>query len=209
LAIVKELATLLGGSVKVDTSRRPGSRFTVSLKARVATCIAGPEAGGADAQLMDAPSLDRDTPRPIGSRGCALLVEDNEINADLTSLFLRSAGFSVVVARNGYVCLEHFRTGAFDVVLMDCLMPVMDGFRASREIRAIEADRGATSRPVPIIGVTANTLVGDRAKCLAAGMSDFLGKPYTRNQLYAMLERWVPCTSAPAPPRHGGLPVGS
>ncbi len=96
-----------------------------------------------------------------------------------------------ITAGMGAEALEAVQQGGFDMVLMDCQMPVMDGFAATRAIRAWEADCGAGAR-MPIVALTANALVGDAQLCLDSGMDDHLAKPYTRQQLRNILVRWLP-----------------
>jgi len=103
-------------------------------------------------------------------------------------------GFEVVTAANGAIAVDTVDGQEFNVILMDCQMPVMDGYDATRAIRRIEA---ATARRTPVIAITAYALVGDREKCLAAGMDDFLAKPYTLSELRPKLRRWVRSASQP------------
>ena len=118
-----------------------------------------------------------------------LLVEDNPVNQTIASTLLKRIGCEVDVAQDGAVAVERWRDGNYDLVLMDCQMPVMDGYDATRAIRSIEA---ALARPrTPVVALTANALSGDRELCLAAGMDDHLGKPFTVELLRAMLERWA------------------
>ncbi|MET0209868.1 MAG: response regulator, partial [Burkholderiaceae bacterium] len=128
--------------------------------------------------------------------GRVLLVEDNAINQAVASAMLRKLGLAVTVATNGLDAVRLACTGAFDLVLMDCQMPGMDGFEATRRIRALESGRegGAV---LPIIALTANALAGDREACLAAGMTDYLSKPVTGTKLAQMLERHLPLRAAP------------
>ncbi len=127
-----------------------------------------------------------------GSRGKILLVEDNLVNqAVALGMLQKLQGYDVVVANNGYEALEDYRRGDFDVVLMDCHMPELDGFEATIEIRKRElaANQG---RHIPIIALTANAMAQDRQDCLNAGMDDHLAKPLSRKQLQDMLDRWMP-----------------
>lgn len=126
--------------------------------------------------------------RPRGLPGSrVLLAEDNPINRSLALAHLRRLGCRITVAHDGLEALDAFRREPFDLVLMDCQMPEMDGYAATRAIRAEEPDGCRT----PIIAVTANALPGDRELCLACGMDDFLAKPYKQNQLQALLEQWL------------------
>ncbi len=119
-----------------------------------------------------------------------LLAEDNPVNVEVATAMLDSLGLGVYSARNGAEALAAARTGGYDVVLMDCQMPVMDGFAATAEIRRHEHQSGR-GRTLPIIAITANALQGDREACLAAGMDDYLSKPFTQQELAAVLGRWI------------------
>ena len=126
---------------------------------------------------------------PQSSR--VLLVEDNKINQEVATLMLNGLGLPVGVAENGLQALEklsHSGIG-YDLVLMDCQMPEMDGYQATRCIRAGEA--GEANRELPIIALTANALIGDRERCLEAGMSDFLTKPIDETRLRELLSRYL------------------
>jgi two-component system sensor histidine kinase/response regulator len=119
-----------------------------------------------------------------------LLAEDNPVNVEVATAMLDSLGVEVSCARNGDEALQAVRAGKYDVVLMDCQMPVMDGFAATSEIRRHERENGR-ARSLPIIAITANALQGDRESCLAAGMDDYLSKPFTQQQLAAVMSRWI------------------
>ncbi len=125
-----------------------------------------------------------------------LLAEDSAINAEIATALLDDLGCTVVRAVNGAEAVKCFREGRFDLVLMDCQMPVMDGFEATELIRHIETERSGATSPedggrTPIIALTANSLSGDRERCLAAGMDDHVAKPFKRSQLRATMARWV------------------
>ena len=129
-------------------------------------------------------------------QGNVLIVEDNEINQKVASGMLAALGLQSAVAPNGKVAVDRVRVEKFDLVLMDCQMPVMDGYAATAAIRALPEDR----RTVPILALTANALQGDEAKCLAAGMDGFLTKPLTFQQLATQLCRWLPGAPSQATP---------
>ncbi|CAN7487387.1 response regulator [Massilia sp. LjRoot122] len=119
-----------------------------------------------------------------------LLAEDNPVNVEVAKAMLESLGIEAHCARNGQEALQAVRAGGFDAVLMDCQMPVMDGFAATAAIRRHEREAGR-ARTLPVIAITANALQGDREACLAAGMDDYLSKPFTQQQLAAVIGRWV------------------
>ncbi len=125
-----------------------------------------------------------------------LLVEDNAINQEIALAMLEDTAYQATPADNGRRALALWERYPFDVILMDCQMPEMDGFEATRRLRRMEAQQGRER--TPIIALTANAILGDRELCLDAGMDDYLAKPYTRAALLAVLARWRPASSAPA-----------
>jgi polar amino acid transport system substrate-binding protein len=126
-----------------------------------------------------------------------LLVEDNEINQELALELLTSIGISVEVANNGQEALDLLAQRDYDGVLMDCQMPVMDGFTATREIR-----RQEKFADLPVLAMTANAMAGDREMCLAAGMNDHITKPINVNSMFNTMARWI-TPARPAPERAG------
>ena len=139
----------------------------------------GLEASAADSGFGALPVLNRHV----------LLAEDSDINAEIATALLHDLGCTVVRADDGEEAVQCFGADRFDLVLMDCQMPVMDGFEATGQIRQIEAVRAG--RRTPIIALTANSLSGDRERCLAAGMDDHVAKPFRRAQLRTAMARWV------------------
>ncbi|MFI4947452.1 MAG: response regulator [Alphaproteobacteria bacterium] len=135
-----------------------------------------------------------------------LVVEDNAINWDVATGILKNMGCSVVTAPNGRAAVQLCAQEHFDLILMDCEMPVMNGFDATKRIRAIEnaaAAQGHTDPPhprVPIVALTAHALVDVRERCLEAGMDDFLVKPYDEQQIADLLGRWLAPRAMTAPP---------
>ena len=115
-----------------------------------------------------------------------LLVEDNEINQELARDVLEDVGIVVEVAENGREALERLSQERFDVVLMDCEMPVMDGYAATRALR-----QQPQWRDLPVIAMTANAMAGDREKVLAACMNDYIAKPIDIDEVLATLARWI------------------
>jgi len=118
-----------------------------------------------------------------------LLVEDNPINQAVANAMLASFGVQVQLAGDGREALACMRERNFDLVLMDCQMPVMDGYEATAAIRALDDKRRAAT---PIVALTANSMQGDEQKCRAAGMDGFLAKPYSLAALAAVMQRWLP-----------------
>jgi two-component system, sensor histidine kinase and response regulator len=148
---------------------------------------------------MDAPSSGW-APAAAGAPARAaspkiLVVEDNPVNREVAIGMLESLGCAIDAAENGRLAIEAVGTASYDVVLMDCQMPVMDGLTATAEIRRREHSSGAAR--VPIIALTANAMEGDRERCLAAGMDDFLSKPFSQQQLATLLRRWLAVRTLP------------
>lgn len=147
-------------------------------------------------------------------RARVLIVEDNIVNQKLAVRMVEKLGFQPDVVENGQEALTALETGTYAAILMDCQMPVMDGFEATRQIREHEALLAHRDRPdaqgpahddrcvphLPIIAVTANAMEGDRERCLAAGMDDYLAKPVKLGELRNILHRWI---AADLPPRPG------
>jgi two-component system, sensor histidine kinase and response regulator len=128
-----------------------------------------------------------------GERKRILIVEDNAVNQRVAAALIERVGHSCEIANDGKEAISALRRIPFDLVLMDCQMPVMDGYEASRSIRELESRIGGH---IPIVAMTANAMDGDREKCLEAGMDDYIAKPVTSNELYAKLEHWLEKTQA-------------
>ncbi|AEF22654.1 hybrid sensor histidine kinase/response regulator [Pseudomonas fulva] len=140
--------------------------------------------------LENSPEQSTSTPVPAASDrkpARVLLVEDNPVNQLVAKGMLAKQGLEVVLANNGQQALERLEEGTFELVLMDCNMPVMDGYEASRRIRENPA-----WQHLPVIALTANALSDERERCLAAGMNDYLAKPFRREELLALLDQWLP-----------------
>jgi two-component system, sensor histidine kinase and response regulator len=160
--------------------------------------MAGPSEATVSPEVADVPT-DAAPPR---IRGNLLLAEDNPINQMLGLRILEIEGYRVTAVNNGKEALDAFAQGSFDLILMDCQMPEMDGYEATEKIR--EKERQSNAKRIPIIALTANAMNQDREKCLNAGMDDYLSKPYGRLQIRDILNHWVPQT-APAPARAGDV----
>jgi signal transduction histidine kinase/CheY-like chemotaxis protein len=193
LAIVRRLVDVMKGSIDLTSEAAVGSTFRVSLPVEICKS-ARPAVGPVSGFRPRRTSFDN---RPLA--GTVLLVEDNEFNAMLAKELLSLMGLEVTLAVNGAEACFAFEQQRFDVVLMDCQMPDVDGYEATRRIRCSE--RASSKAAVPIVAVTANALAGDREACLAAGMNDYLAKPYTAAQLRAKLIAWLP-----EPPDHSSTP---
>jgi CheY-like chemotaxis protein/HPt (histidine-containing phosphotransfer) domain-containing protein len=136
-----------------------------------------------------------------------LVAEDNHVNARLATTLLARLGALVDVAADGREAIQAVRRGAYDLVFMDCQMPEIDGFDATRQIRRLEVQAGR--RPMPIVAMTANAMAGDRERCIEAGMDDYLAKPVHREELAAVLAKYVAGATTPArSAASGATPTG-
>lgn len=131
--------------------------------------------------------------RPVTADFTILIVEDNPINQIVASEILEQAEYQVEIASDGQEGVERVLQGGIDLVLMDCQMPVMDGFTATRKIRELESENGvAESEQLPIVALTANALKGDRELCIDAGMNDYVTKPMKPETLFKVMSQFVP-----------------
>ena len=117
-------------------------------------------------------------------------MEDNPVNQMVAQKMLEKIGLKATLANNGVEALQCLDEQSFDLVLMDCQMPEMDGFDATREIRKLELKTSQQKR-LPIIAMTANVMSGDRERCLETGMDDYIGKPVQRDRLATVLRKWL------------------
>jgi len=174
LTIARELVTLMDGTMEVHSRVGEGSTFAFSVPL---------EARSAPAQMLASAAQTRAIPEAISGR--VLVVEDQAVNRAVVVRLLEKLGCSVDSAENGREALAAVAKQEYDLVLMDCQMPEMDGFEATAQIRRNEGSR----RRVPIVAFTASALAGDRERCLAAGMDDYLTKPVRRAQLESLVRR--------------------
>ena len=119
-----------------------------------------------------------------------LLVEDNILNQKVVSFNLKKYNYAVTTVRNGIEAMEAVKNEDFNLILMDIMLPGMNGYEITGEIRKLEKERG-TEKKVPIIAITANTLDNDREKCIQAGMNDYLSKPFTAEQLINKIKMFL------------------
>jgi CheY-like chemotaxis protein len=178
LPISQRLLELMGSELEVESTLGEGSRFSFVLELEVA-------------EATDTSSVR--PPSKTGAKARVLLVEDEEVSRLVELRLLQSLGLEVVAVRNGQEALDAVGASPFDLVVMDCQMPVMDGYEATREIRRREGSEGHT----PIVALTAHALTGDRDRCLAAGMDDFVPKPVGRGTLADVLSSWVEIEDSP------------
>ena len=143
-------------------------------------------------------------PSSVDSSGRILVVEDNLLNQLVAEGIVAKLGYQVNIVANGVQALEALSSTTYSAVLMDCHMPIMDGFEATREIRR-RHDQNST---IPIIAMTAGAMAEDRVRCLAAGMDDYVSKPIDLQAMGELLRKWVRPVSAPAVIREPSLPAG-
>jgi PAS domain S-box-containing protein len=177
LTITRSLIGMLGGRIWVESEVGRGSRFHFTLRYRRAELPVAP----VSAPLVQTPATARSA--------FVLVVEDNPVNQVLARKLLEKMGHRAGIAEDGQEGVEAWRQGVFELILMDGMMPVMDGIEATRLIRLEEQ---GTGRHIPIIAMTANAMVGDREKYLAAGMDDYIAKPVSFNALATTLAKWLP-----------------
>lgn len=173
LAIARTLAERMGGTLQAESKEGSGSTFTLEIplpfqQSPAACCRCAGDAA------------------PVAAGQEILLVEDNPVNQTVIEAMLRSLGYRVTLVADGIQAVRSAERQRYDAILMDCRLPVLDGYSATREIRAQE-----NGRQVPIIALTANALQGDRENCLQAGMNDYLAKPFKRAELQRILQRWI------------------
>jgi len=178
LTISRELARAMGGDITCESTPGEGSAFTMTLPWQPCE------------PPVEAPAAAERRPDAAPKSGRVLLAEDNAVNVLVARSMLQSLGLEVTVAADGAHALASYLEARPAVVLMDCHMPHMDGFEATRRIRAEERERGW--HRTPIIAVTANALQEDRRHCLDAGMDDYLSKPFTAEELREAIERHSP-----------------
>ncbi len=176
LAICKQLIELMGGKIGLISSSGRGSTFFFNLALSPANHPAEPKKPRGDhVEILLRPGVK------------VLLVEDNKVNQQVAAAILRKAGCLVDIAGNGQDAIQQIRKDTYDVVLMDCQMPVMDGFEATARIRAMHSDIAQ----IPIIAITAHAMKDDRKKCLDGGMNDYISKPVSRKDLVALINKYA------------------
>ncbi len=178
LAIVSQLVDLMGGSLGVDSVEGDGSVFWFTVSFQCAK------------QAPEMAQEITDKNEVLQFEAKILLVEDNPINQMVAQKMLEKVGLKPALANNGVEALKLLSEQSFDLVLMDCQMPEMDGFDATREIRKLNI-KALNQQSLPVVAMTANVMSGDRERCLEIGMDDYIGKPVQRDQLASVLKKWL------------------
>jgi CheY-like chemotaxis protein/nitrogen-specific signal transduction histidine kinase len=182
LAICQKFVTLLGGEISVESEVNIGTTFSFTMLLDVASNNNISDNVGIRQKI----TLDPGITWPIR----VLMAEDNRINAEIAKEMLERLGCEVVTAPNGRHACEILKTDRnFDLIFMDCQMPIMDGFEATSKL--IEQENTAAQQHIPIIALTANSMQGDKEKCIAAGMDDYLSKPVSQKDFAKMVSKWL------------------
>jgi CheY-like chemotaxis protein len=179
LTICKRLVELMGGTIGFTSEPDKGSTFWFEAPLKIAAARTPDPAPALPAMAEQGPAAPHDTGPHI------LVAEDNPINQEVIRGFLKFRGWTCDIAEDGAQAVEAFDKGGYDLILMDIQMPGMDGFGATRRIRAL-GDRGAR---IAIIALTANAMRGDERRCLAAGMNGYISKPIDRSKFFAEIDR--------------------
>ncbi|MGA3186806.1 MAG: PAS domain S-box protein [Bryobacteraceae bacterium] len=198
LAICKQFVAMMGGSIRVDSREGHGSTF--SFTAVFEPAVPGQQLHASQQGLLVARRGMLRTARPAR----ILVAEDHVVNREVVLALLRKLGFEATAVPNGAEAVQAVEHGAYDLVLMDCEMPVMDGYEATRRIRA------SLHPGTPVIALTANAMASDRDRCMRAGMDDYLAKPVDLRRLADALDKWLPArqqAQSLAEHPHGPVPT--
>lgn len=187
LAMSKNIIELMGGHISIDSHAGRGSTFTIDLPLVTSEPYSSNELTK-DSDFSSHENLHPEDNIDINGAGNKILiVEDNEANAELLSIFLEEVGYKADIAENGSIFLDMIAKNNYELVFMDCQMPILNGYDATMEYRKREKD----DKHIPIIAVTANAMTGDREKCLACGMDDYIEKPVKPIRIKEALLNWL------------------
>jgi len=187
LSICKRLVELMQGSISCESDQGSGATFSFEVPCRIAPALNATTPALPTPATSNTDGQNASTFQPSDWR--VLIAEDTEINLQLARMLLSKKGYQVGVAENGRQALNALTREHYDLVLMDCMMPLIDGFEATRLWREQEAANG--SQRIPVIALTASAIEGDRDRCLAAGMDDYLAKPFSASAFLSIVERWL------------------
>jgi len=178
LAIAKQLVRLMQGEIGVSSQPDQGAKFWFWIDLEKSTASAVKIKVYPDCQF----------------NASILVAEDYLANQILVTRFLEGFGCHIKMVNNGQEAIAAFQQQDYDLIFMDCQMPIMDGYQAATEIRRLEseANEANSAKHIPIIALTAHALAGDKAKCLNAGMDEWVTKPFTRKDLNEVLQKWLP-----------------
>jgi CheY-like chemotaxis protein len=179
LAIAREMIEMMGGTIDAHSAPGKGSTFWFDVE------LAAPVA--VDTALELSSDARRASASPWSTAPRVLVAEDSPVNQIVASRALERCGCSVEIVATGTDALRALAAQHYDAVLMDCQMPDMDGYEATREFRRRERGSART----PVIAMTAHAMTGDRERCIEAGMDDYITKPFRPEKLLAVLERWI------------------
>ena len=193
LAITKQLINMMGGEIYVESTQDEGSCFWITLELKKQIL----ESSNIE-YLQHSTELEKDVDDKLVLNASILLAEDNIINQEVATAMLESTGCKVTVVEDGELALQALQDSHYDLVLMDCQMPGMDGFEATRILRLQQSQNSQ----IPVIAITADIQQGIIEQCHKAGMNDYLSKPFTHDSLIEVITKWLPekacCNAWPA-----------
>ena len=198
LVICKEFVSMMGGSINVTSEQNKGSSFNFNVRIKVQSNTDQLNEVQNDnsetMELQDLAEID-DSTKAARAQFNILLAEDNLTNQKVSLRILHASGYKASPVSDGNEALKAVKEGDFDLVLMDIQMPEADGFSTTTQIRSLDSDK----KNIPIIALTAHALIGDKEKCIKAGMNDYLSKPIVAKELLTMIDRLLKINDVPIP----------